>query len=100
LEKVGRPIKSENKNEFDKLFAERCLIEKDIAALENLRRNSDIYNHEQQLLAFLSDCNTLSDHIKAGIKSDLSETIEDIKHYKKYYDFRRPDKWFENDDWT
>ena len=99
LENFGGKIKSEDKHEFDKLFAERQLIEKDIESLKNLRRDFDIDNSDQQLLYYLSESKTLSDQIKDKIKSDLSETLEDIKYYKKYYDFRRPEKWFENDDW-
>lgn len=99
LEQFKSPISSDDKLEFDKIFKERQRVESEIELLKKVRLNIDIEDPDQHMLRFLSECETLSDQIKERIKRESSDTLEDLRYYKKNRDFRRPEQWFENDDW-
>lgn len=98
LDRVPQPITPERRESFETLLAVRNQAMKERENILAIHKAKNLDALPDSIQAAITNSQLLDAEEKRKLLDTVAEELEDVRHYVKYKDFRRPSVWFGSDD--
>ena len=97
IREIKKPLTAETQETYDKLQIRWTEVSEEISEFRSLRHEKNQTVLVDKIRKSIFSTDLLNNDEKKVLMNEIAEDLEDIAHYIKYKDFRRPSTWINND---